>query len=66
MNYKVQITFNKNKVNFSQRTVLVKNVQNDVDALIIAKAYFGPNIGYDSILIMQSNPAIEKRITEVI
>ena len=60
MNYKVQITFNKNKVNFSQRTVLVKNAQNDVDALTIAKAYFGPNIGYDSILIHQSNPGIEK------
>jgi hypothetical protein len=66
MNYKVQITFNKNKVNFSQRTVLVKDARNDVDALTIAKAYFGPNIGYDTVLIAPTTPGMEKCITEVI
>lgn len=66
MNYKVQIFWNYNKNNQKQRTVLVKDVQNDESALSIAKAYFGPNIGYEMVLITATTPGMEKCITEVI
>ena len=64
-NYKVQLIFNYNKKNQEQRTLLVKQVKDDIQALTIAKAYLG-NIEYSSILIAESNPAMEKCITEVI
>lgn len=64
-NYKVQFIFNANKKDQHQRTVLVKQVANDENALVIAKVYIDRS-DYSTVSITRSNAAIEKRISEII